>query len=44
MTIMGMYGPNDALGAAGYNTSGGCLSVVAILFVIGAGAGLLIVL
>lgn len=36
---MGMYGPNDALGAMGYERNG-CFGIVLILLLVGAGAGL----
>lgn len=36
---MGMYGPNDALGAAGYTSNNGCMGIALILFVVGAGIG-----
>lgn len=37
---MGMYGPNDVMGAAGYERNGGCMIVI-LLFI---GAGVLIAL
>lgn len=42
---MGMYGPNDALGAMGYDRSnkGCCVAIIAFI-AIGAGLGLFIAL
>jgi hypothetical protein len=37
--MAGMYGPNDALGAMGYERNG-CFGVIVALFIIGAGTGL----